>query len=104
MGIIITAPKTGSLQIQNTSASPQSNYLCNLATDNVVGDGFVQTVNIYNSNQQLIQSFPVSKITNIGGVPFSGTLQTAVDDIALLLTGGSIPGSGFTYTFDFKLA
>jgi hypothetical protein len=104
MAIVIASPKTGSLAITNTSASPQTNYLCNLATDNVIGDPFYQIVAIQNSNQQVMVQVPLNKITSIGGVAFSGTLQQAVDDIANLLTGGSIPGSGFTYTFNFQLA
>lgn len=86
MSIIITSPVAGSLKITNSSASPQSNYLCNLQTINVSGNPFFQQVNLANEQQQTIVSFPLTQLATIGGVAASGfTLQQAVDAISLLI-------------------
>lgn len=87
MSYLITSPTAGSLKITNTAASPQSNYLCNNTTVNIIGDVFLQQVNILNSEQQLIQGIPLNKITTIAAsTPVSGfNLQQAVDTIAALI-------------------
>lgn len=85
MSIIITSPVVGSLKIQNTSASPQSNYLCNNQTVNVQGDPFYQAVNILNSQQQVIVQLPLSKIATIAASTMSFNLQQAVDQISALI-------------------
>lgn len=84
MAVIITAPVTGSLKIFNSSASPQSNYLCNLQTMNISGDPFNQAVNIANSEQQTIYSVKLSNLSLVGAASV-GTLQAAVDAIATLI-------------------
>ena len=85
MSIIVTSPVVGSLKINNSSASPQSNYLVNNQTVNVVGDVFQQAVNILNSNQQVIVALPLAKITQISASTQAFGLQFAVDSIATLL-------------------
>lgn len=87
MAIIITAPSQGSLKINNSAASPQSNYLCNLQTVTVSGDVFNQAVDISNELQQVIVSLPINKITTIAAsTPVLGyNLQQAVDSIAALI-------------------
>lgn len=87
MAIIITSPVTGSLKINNNSASPQSNYLCNLQTVNIIGNVFQQAVDIQNSNGQVIVELPLKNISNIGasGSAVFPTLQNAVDAIASLV-------------------
>lgn len=85
MAIILTAPKQGSLQVLNTAASPQSNYLCNLDTVIVIGNPWEQSVAIENFMEQVIMVLPLSKLQSIGasGGPF--TLPNAVDAIASLI-------------------
>lgn len=85
MSIIVSSPVVGSLKIQNTSASPQSNYLANNQTVNIVGDVFQQSVNILNSNQQVIVALPLNKITQIAASTQSFGLQFAVDAIATMI-------------------
>ncbi len=83
----ITSPVAGSLKIQNSSASPQSNYLCNNQTVNVQGDPFYQAVSILNSNQQTIIQLPLLNIATIAAsTPVNGfSLQQAVTEIANLI-------------------
>lgn len=88
MAIIITSPTVGSLKITNTSASPQSNYLCNNQTVNVNGDpNNQQQVYITNELQQIIFEAKISNITTIGAsTPAGGfNIQQAVDAIASLI-------------------
>lgn len=87
MAIIVSSPVAGSLRINNSSASPQSNYLCNLQTVNIIGNVFQQAVDIQNSNGQVIVELPLKNITNIGasGVGAFPTLQNAVDAISSLV-------------------
>jgi hypothetical protein len=88
MGILITAPTTGSLKITNTAASPQTNYLCNLQTVNVSGNyNYPNRVSIANSNQQVIFDANVSSITTIAAsTPTDGfNLQQVITEIANLI-------------------
>ena len=86
MSVIITAPSAGSLKITNSSASPQSSYLCNLESTIVSGDPFYNTINIANSNQQNIYSVSLNKLTTVGpSGAGSFTLQNAVDAISSLI-------------------
>lgn len=86
MAILITAPVTGSLKITNTSASPQSNYLCNLQTAGVTGDALNLAVNITNNNGYNLAYIPLNKLTNVGASGAgSFTLQNAVDAISSLI-------------------
>jgi hypothetical protein len=88
MSILITAPVTGSLKIQNTSASPQTNYLCNLQTVNVSGNyNYPNHVSIANSNQQIIFDTNVSSISTIAAsTPAGGfNLQQAITEISNLI-------------------
>lgn len=83
--ITVTSPVAGSLKITKSSASPQSNYLCNNQTVNVQGDPFLQAVNILNSNQQVIVALPISQIATIAASTMSFNLQQAVDQISALI-------------------
>jgi len=87
MAILVTSPVQGSLKINNSSASPQSQYFCNLQTVNIIGDVFQQAVDIQNSNGQVMIALPLNKITNIGasGSPQVFSLQSAVDAISSLV-------------------
>lgn len=88
MSILITAPVTGSLKIQNTSASPQTNYLCNLQTVNVNGNYlYPNHVFIQNSNQQVIFDANISLISTIAAsTPAGGfNLQQVITEISNLI-------------------
>lgn len=85
MAIIITAPVTGSLRINNSSASPTTNVLCNLSTVNVVGDVFQQAVNIQNNLGQVLQVIPLKSLTSVGASGSISTLQNAIDAISSLI-------------------
>ena len=88
MSILITAPVTGSLKIQNTSASPQTNYFCNNQTVNVYGNYlYPNTVFIANSNQQVIFEANLSAISTIAASSPAGgfNLQQAITEIANLI-------------------
>jgi hypothetical protein len=86
MSVIITSPVVGSLKINNSSASPQSNYLCNLQTVNVDGNPFSQSVSILNELQQPIYSVSINMLTSVGASGATNfTLQNAVDAIASLI-------------------
>ena len=88
MSILITSPVAGSLKIQNTSASPQTNYLCNLQTVNVNGNyQYPNHVFIQNSNQQVIFDANLSDITTIAAsTPAGGfNLQQVITEISNLI-------------------
>lgn len=88
MAILITAPAAGSLKIQNTSASPQTNYLCNNQTVNVYGNYlYPNTVFIANSEQQVIFQANLTSISTIAASSPAGgfNLQQAVTEIANLI-------------------
>ncbi len=90
MAILITSPVAGSLKITNTgtSASPQTQYFCNLQTVTVYGQLTVpaeQDIYIANEQQQTIWQAKLSNLTNIGASGFNFTLQNAVDAIASLI-------------------
>lgn len=90
MAIIISSPSPGSLKITNNalSASPQTQYLCNLQTVTVYGQLTVpaeQDIFIANSNQQVIFQTKLANISNIGASGFGFTIQQAVDAIASLI-------------------
>ncbi len=87
MALIITSAGTHSLRVDNSAASPQANYLCNMDTVNVIGDVFQQAVVIQNSNGQVISTFPINQLTTVGASGAgSFTLQNGVDAIASLIT------------------
>ncbi len=87
MSIIISSPVAGSLKINNTSASPMNQYLCNLKTVTVNGDYGSNTARIINENGQPIIQIPYMQITSIGASGFGGnwSLVNAVDAIASLI-------------------
>lgn len=86
MAIIITSAGTHSLRVNNSAASPQANYLCNMDTINVIGDVYAQSVAIQNSNGQVMQSIPIAQLTTVAAsTPTSWTLQNAVQAIASLI-------------------
>lgn len=86
--IQVSAPVTGSLKITNNGAS---SYWCNIATDNVIGDAFTNSVNVLSDEGMQLYNFPLSKLDSIGGIAFSGTLSQAVDAIAALLETSGVP-------------
>jgi hypothetical protein len=87
MAIIITSAGTHSLKVNNSAASPQASYLCNLDTVSVVGDVYQQAVNLQNSNGQVMAVFPVSELTTVAASsPASWTLQNAIQAVASLVT------------------
>ena len=60
--------------------------LCNLYTVNVIGDVYLQAVNIQNSQSQVIQSIPIAGLSTVSAsTPTSWTLQNAVDAISSLI-------------------
>ncbi len=86
MAIIVTSAGSHSLQVRNTSASPQSNYLCNLATINVSGDPFYGIVNIQNSNGQVMQAIPIASLQTVAAsTPTNWTIGDATAAIASLI-------------------
>lgn len=86
MAIIVTSPITGSLKINNSSASPMSSYLCNLKTVTVNGDFSSGMVNILNQNGQPLIQLPLNKLTIVGASGAgSFTMQNAVDAISSLI-------------------
>lgn len=85
MAILISSPKSGSLKVQNTAASPQSSYLTNLSTCIVAGDYSANQVTITNNDNQLLAGFPLSQISTISASVQSFGMQWAVDSIATLI-------------------
>jgi len=85
MAIIITSPVTGSLRIQSTAASPQVSYLTNIATCIVSGDYSSNSVLITDTDNRLLEQFPVSSITRISASTQGFDLTFAVDAIASLI-------------------
>lgn len=86
MAIIITSPAAGSLKINNSSASPQSQYLCNLVSTVVVGDPINQSVAIQNAEGGVMFSVQVKRLTTVAASsPAFWTIGNAVDAISSLI-------------------
>ncbi len=86
MALIITSAGSNSLKVNDSSASPQANYLSNLNSVNVIGDVFQQAVVLQNSNGQVMSTFPLSELATVAAsTPTSWTLQNAVDAVASLI-------------------